>query len=255
MTTAYQPPTNLRAKIERKLLPFQARRNLPVNLTRPIVSFTFDDFPRSALKNGARVLEARNWRASFYVACGLAGTTNHHGKNFAAKDVRELFENGHEIAGHTYSHVDCTTLSMDAVALEISRNRDALKKIGIKAAPEHFAYPYGSASPQLKRFLSGRFKSMRGIAPGVHHKTADLNGLKSTPLFSGERVAQALALIESLKRKPGWLTLFAHDIRPSPSPWGCTPHEFLSVVRAVENTGAQVMPIGEALAHLEAVRE
>ena len=92
---------------------------------------------------------------------------------------------------------------------------------------------------------------MRGVTPGVHIGKADLNALKSTPLYSGNAVKDALQMIEGLKARPGWLVLFAHDIQDSPSEWGCTPSEFKSIVQAVKQCGAEVLTIGEALKLLE----
>ncbi|HHL42972.1 MAG TPA: polysaccharide deacetylase [Hellea balneolensis] len=255
MGMPYQPNRSLRMKLARKLLPFQAQRPLKFHLERPIVSFTFDDFARSAISNGARVLEQENWRGTFYVSAGLKGVTNHHGENFNTQDILTLQAQGHEIAGHTYSHVDCTTLNMDHVRDEISKNHKALRAMGVTGTLDHFAFPYGAANPVLKKSLAKQFKSLRGIRPGVHHTQADLNGLKSAPLFSGAKLDYALELIEGLKSRPAWLTLFAHDICDNPSEWGCTPNEFSRVVQQVKDTGADVLTIGKAITFLENTHE
>jgi len=251
MNAPYQPSSALGAKIARKLLPFRARRDVRLNLNRSVISFTFDDFPLSAIENGANLLEAEGWRATFYVAAGLARTTNHHGLHFRASDLIGLQNKGHEIAGHTFTHADCTQLTSDQVMAEISKNKAALKQMGVTGEIEHFAYPFGGATAELKKKLASEYKSLRGITPGIHYKAADLSGLKSTPIFSGDKLMQALALIEQLKRKPGWLTFFAHDICDAPSAWGCTPAEFHRVVKAAKNSGAHVLPIGPALKKME----
>ena len=62
---------------------------------------------------------------------------------------------------------------------------------------------------------------------------------------------QALKLIKDLKSKPGWLTLFAHDIRDTPSEWGCTPEEFKTVLAAVKQSGAIVLPVHQAISLIE----
>ena len=252
MNMPYQPSTSLGAKVARRLLPFQARRELSFTIERPIVSFTFDDFPRSAIKNGANVLTRQGWKGTFYVAAGLQGLTNHHGKNFSVRDLEYLQKMGHEIAGHTFGHMDCQSLPVSEVLADIDRNQAMLKSMGIEGGSEHFAFPYGAASPALKRGLAARFKSLRGIAPGVHRGKVDLNGLKSAPIFSGDKLHQAVDLIEGLKKRPGWLTLFTHDIREDHSEWGCTPMEFSYVIKAVQDSGALVLPVGEAIKHLEA---
>lgn len=248
---AYQPSTSLGAKISRKLLPLQSRRNLRFKLERPIVSFTFDDFPRSALTNGASMLEAQNWHATFYVAAGMMGIENHHGKSFSEADLAIVQKNGHEIAGHTFSHLDCATSTPAQVTTEIARNNTALKALGLSAPIEHFAWPYGTATAGHKSALGTHFKSMRGVCSGVMHNRADLNCLKSTPLFSGEALEPAIKQVASLIQRPGWLIFFTHDVRDNPSEWGITPKDLKKTIAAVKNSGAEVLPVGQALEKLE----
>lgn len=252
MNMPYQPSTSLRAKINRKMLPLRARRDIHFTLDKPIVSFTFDDFPRSAVANGSDVLEKQGWLATFYVAAGLMEIDNHHGPHFSSQDILGLVKRGHEIAGHTYTHVDCDHLTYGQTLAEIEKNKTALRAMGYDGNIDHFAYPFGAANAELKHGLQSMFKTMRGVTPGVHIDKADLNALKSTPLYSGAQTEEALQLIRGLKAKPGWLTLFAHDIQDTPSEWGCTPKEFETVVQAVKESGAHVLPIGAALEFLEA---
>jgi len=247
----YEPPKGLTAKIARRLVPYQAKRVLKFRLTRPIVSFTFDDFPRSAISHGAVPLEQEGWKATFYVASALRDVTNHHGLHFAADDLPFLQSRGHEIGGHSFSHVDFSNLTPAAQISEINRNKNSLHDMGVKGVISNFAYPYGGVTVAAKRTLANQYKSLRGIRPGAHCGSADLNGLKSAPVFTGPKMAKTLDLIKSLKHKPAWLTLFAHDIRDTPSEWGCTPDEFKIVMAAVKQSGAIVLPIGQAISLVE----
>lgn len=52
----------------------RSRRLLETDV--PLVSFTFDDVPDSALGAGAAVLEKYEARGTFYIAGGLAGRWN-----------------------------------------------------------------------------------------------------------------------------------------------------------------------------------
>ena len=45
---------------------------LDTHLEEPVVSFTFDDFPRSALTVGGRVLRAHGWAGTYFTA-GVSG--------------------------------------------------------------------------------------------------------------------------------------------------------------------------------------
>jgi len=229
----------------------RARRDIRISLKRPIVSFTFDDFPRSALYEGADMLAKHNWLATFYVAAGLAGVHNHHGQSFTDTDLLYLQTKGHEIAGHTYSHLDCGQSDEQQVLTEIERNKIALREMGVKKPIEHFAWPYGTTNIASKTALQSHFKTMRGVTSGVNRGRADLNCLKSTPLYSGVKLDHAVSLIEGLEKRPGWLILFTHDVRENPSEWGLTPAEFLGIIDAVKTSGASVLPVGKALETVE----
>ncbi len=252
MNAPYQPSMSFSAKVSRKLLPMRARRHIRIAPNRPIVSFTFDDFPRSALYEGADMLAKHNWQATFYVAAGLAGVRNHHGQSFTDTDLKHLQTKGHEIAGHTYSHLDCGQSDEQQLLAEIEQNKSALREMGAKKPIEHFAWPYGTTNTANKTLLAKHFKSMRGVTPGVNRGRADLNCLKSTPLYSGAKLDYATNLIEGLEKRPGWLILFTHDVRETPSKWGLTPAEFLGIIDAVKTSGASVLPVGKALERVEA---
>ena len=193
------------------------------------------------------MLAKHKWRATFYVAAGLAGVQNHHGQSFDKTDLAGLQAKSHEIAGHTYSHLDCGQSTQKQVLAEIARNNVALTAMGVKSPIEHFAWPYGTTNIGNKTALAGHFKSMRGVMSGVNRGRADLNCLKSAPLFSGAKLNHTLGLIEGLKKRPGWLILFTHDVRDNPSEWGVTTKEFLETIAAVKASGALVLPVGEAL--------
>ncbi len=70
----------------------------------PIVSFTFDDIPKSAATTGARLLEDHDARGTFYVSGGLVGTASSDWAAADAQDIVELHRHGHEIGCHTFSH-------------------------------------------------------------------------------------------------------------------------------------------------------
>jgi len=227
------------------------RRLLPINLDQPLISFTFDDFPKSAITNGAKTLENEGWRGTYYTSAGLAETENHHGKHFNAQDLRDLEARGHEIAGHTHSHIDLTGLSVSEALAETHANYDALKSMGVQGEIKNFAYPYGEASGRMKKALSEKFTSMRGIQDGAHYGSADLNELKSQAIDTKPNFDKALNIINGFNARPGWLVLFTHDITENPSEWGCTPDKFLQIVSAVKASGADVLTVSEALTYLQ----
>ena len=95
------------ARLVREIGGFLCTRPAKVDWPGGVVSFTFDDFPRSAWVNGGAILEKYDRRGTYYTAMGMAGTANNLGPLFDLDDLRAAHAHGHEIACHTYHHRDC----------------------------------------------------------------------------------------------------------------------------------------------------
>jgi len=246
MMKAYAPSNTLADKVSRRLRPLRNTRVIAVNLDTPLVSISFDDFPITAITHGSDVMEQYGWRATFYTCAGLEGITNHHGPHFTAEHLRALDAKGHEIAGHTLDHLDCSTLPNAAVLSQIVKNKTRLHEMGVTQSIDGFAYPFGAASAPLKKLLSQKFDAIRGIQTGAHKRRADLNELRSCGVYS-RTIDSVIERINALPASPAWLTLFTHDICETPSPWGCTPSEFIRVLDAIAASRAQVLPVRDAV--------
>lgn len=244
---AYIPASGLKGKLSRVAARLLERDPIRIEPDRFVVSFTFDDFPRSAVENGAPELEKRGWRGTWYAAAGFAGQHNHHGALLESEDLDRLVRSGHEIGCHTQNHIDLGQASASLISREIENNRAALDQLGHRQTLSAFAYPYGEASPLTKRMLSGQFETLRGVRPGINRSGDDRHLLKSVGIDGGAAgIQRVLEFIEEGREKPGWLILFAHDIQDSPTEWGCSPDDFQRVCEAVETSGAIVLPVTEA---------
>jgi len=247
-------PGGLRSKLTRQMSRFMARRPLALDLDHGIVTFTFDDFPKSAATTGARMLEDRDWRGTYYACAGYAGGETHHGAMFDAGDLQRLSAAGHEIACHTYEHLDCGQATPETARASVAKNARALAAMGLTTPMTQFAFPYGEVTPAVKASLGEHFAALRGIRAEVNRGQADLNLLSAVPLDGGEAgITRACEAAESLTQSPGWLIFYAHDVQDSPTTWGCTPDEFDRVLQAVARSGARVMTMDAALAELTQV--
>jgi len=247
--SAYEPSRSLPARIRRKIIPLLGQRNIGVGFDRPVVSFTFDDVPASVMDHALPVLERESWCATLYVATGLIGAYNHHGRMMGAPEIRHAAARGHEIGAHSHRHIDYGTANASLIEEDMSMASGILAEVGVRGATS-FAWPYGEASLPAKRQLETRYSSLRGTRHVTHRETADLNQLGSYRLFSGHYFEELHTAIGELGRNPGWLTLFTHDVRESASEWGCTPGEFLAIVEAVKRAGAIVLPVGDVVKSL-----
>lgn len=250
MTGIYSPTRALPVRVHRRLVPFRAKRSLAIKLDNPIVSLTFDDCPKSVIETAIPAIEDEGWQASLYVAMGLCGTTNHLGLHMSEGDVKAAYANGHEIGGHTLNHINVATVSSSNFKEEIEKNQTKLVELGIPAS-QTFAYPYGETNLAAKNYVTETFSGARGIRGHVHRSSVDLNQIGSKCLYSGQHFENLLREISTLRQNPGWMTIYTHDVRDNPSPFGCTPGEFLQVVSTIKSSGAQVMPVASAINFLQ----
>jgi len=66
------------------------KNEVELKLDKPIISFTFDDFPKTAFTHGAKILEKNNVKGTFYLAFGLANTVYEIGEAFSENDVKVM---------------------------------------------------------------------------------------------------------------------------------------------------------------------
>jgi peptidoglycan/xylan/chitin deacetylase (PgdA/CDA1 family) len=240
----------LAARLVREIGGFLCTRPAKVNWPGGVVSFTFDDFPRSAWVNGGAILEKYDRRGTYYTAMGIAGTENNLGPMFDLDDLRAAHARGHEIACHTYHHRDCGRLTPSDIADEIDRNAAALAQALSAPAIDNFAYPFGGVSLSAKSKLATRFLSCRGTGRGLNQGTVDLADLFSISIYSHnfdrERLCQ---LIDDAQAGSGWVIFYTHDVADEPSPFGCTPAQFQSIV-AYAAGNVSVLPVRDVLAGL-----
>jgi peptidoglycan/xylan/chitin deacetylase (PgdA/CDA1 family) len=214
----------------------------------PMVSFTFDDTPKSAATVGGEILDAYDARATFYVAGSLVDQWSGHWDGISADEIVELHRKGHEIACHTFSHARTPDLDAAALAAEIENNRRYLLALDPSIQIRNFAYPYGLGSVSHKRRLRKVFRSSRGIIPGVNSGTVDLQFLRATPLVDLhiDRDGIDRAFDEAIA-KNGWLIFYSHDVAPSPSPYGCSPSLLRHALEAASQRQIRVLSVADAL--------
>jgi len=217
---------------------------------KPASKFSDKIKPLSAINGGIKPLEREGWQATVYIACGLFKITNHLGLHMSGPDVKALHNSGHEIGDHSFNHIDGMQTPLTEFWADIDRNQNTLSRLNLPPSTS-FAYPYGETTAALKHTLGMRFTGLRGIHSGVERGKCDLNQIRSSRLYADESFNGLLGQINSLKKTPGWLTIFTHDIRDNPSDFGCTSEQFEIVIKAVKDSGAQVVPITTAIENLK----
>lgn len=247
MTIAeYSPPRDVLSKVQRRLTQWRPARPERLRFAEPILSITFDDFPASAAREGARILESHGARGTYYAAAGLAQQDGPCGRNFAPADIARLAAAGHEIGCHTFDHADCARRNVFDTLQDLAANRDAIMRMGAPFPRSH-AFPYGETTSRMKSNLPPRFASARGVLRGLNVGDTDLTQLRAYPLFGDNALVAAHAALARAAKRKAWMIGFTHDVSGTPSPYGTSSADLDALLRAAKAIGFTILPVTAAL--------
>lgn len=252
--------SELRARVANKcrrvLVQACARQEFALPNDRAYISFTFDDFPRSAYVNGGRILREHDARGTYYVSMHMLGEETPLGVIASREDLRALVAEGHEVGCHTFGHLDATLVSVEEFRRSVEKNQQAFQELVPGGQLRSFAYPFDGPRLAVKRALSGRFVSCRGGGQTFNRGVVDLALLKSYFIDrrAGKSPDEIAKLIADNTAARGWLIFSTHDVTDRPSPYGCSPELFEQVVRLARQSGARVLSVSDVCGELGVTR-
>ena len=238
----------LQGKYRRTLSAALCRRPVKMQNTAPLISFTFDDFPRSALEVGGKILRAHGVAGTYYVSLGLLNRDEPTGRICSSMDLTDVLAQGHELGCHTFGHCDAWETESRSFEESILANRLALKQIVPKANFVTMSYPINTPRPDAKRRTGRHFVGCRGGGQRYNLGTVDLNYLQAFFLEqSRDAPAMIWEMINRNRADGGWLIFATHDVSVQPTRFGCTPRFFEEVVSRAVGSGTTVLPVAQAL--------
>jgi peptidoglycan/xylan/chitin deacetylase (PgdA/CDA1 family) len=225
----------------------QAMRN-----TKPLISFTFDDVPRSSCTRGRQILEGFGLRASYYLSMSLMDSVYSIGAAFSRTDLEQLIAGGHEIGSHTFGHLDAWNTKAAVFEASIHENQRKLDEIHPGLGFKTFSYPIRTPHPRIKKKAGKLHLCCRGGGQTYNTRTVDLNLLKSYFVDARNRDDPDVIkkIIQESCERGGWLIFSTHDIDEHPSPYGCTPRALEDLVSYAHRSGSDILPVCEACGRL-----
>ncbi|MER5318544.1 polysaccharide deacetylase family protein [Streptosporangium roseum] len=115
----------------------------PPKKVTTVVSLTFDDGDATHTAT-ARMLEKRGMRGTFYINTDTIGRD----AKLTRRELAAIAKAGHEIGGHTLTHIRLTELTRSEQRTQICDDRRALVAWGYR--PTTLAYPFGSVDADAK---------------------------------------------------------------------------------------------------------
>ena len=212
----------------------------------PIISFTFDDFPRTAYHIGGDILRTHGVRGTYYAALGLVGTLEPVGEISSREDLMNVVADGHELGCHTFGHCHSWDTAPAAFERSIVDNARRLSEWLPKASFKTFAYPLSGPRPNTKRRAATHFSCCR--AGGQIYNAAEVDrGLVSAYFLEQAKDPDSVKrMIDRNSDACGWLIFATHDVCETASRWGCSPGFLEDIVHYASGSGAAVLPVGEA---------
>ena len=247
----HRADATLKGKLRRRLVRLAHRRAAVRTAARPLLSFSFDDAPASAFREGAPILEAHGMRATYFVCAGLDGLSGPMGDYGTRADIASAHGAGHEIADHTFSHMDVGVADGASVASDLDRNATTLAGWGLPT-PATFAYPFGDVGFASKRVAGGRFALARGLHHGIVQAGTDLAQAPAVGVEGDDGEALAHQWLERLSQGGGWLILFSHAVTDAPPPFGMSKAALAGLATAAKERGFEVVTVAEGARRVSA---
>ena len=237
----------IRYRLRRDLCKWLGRRRVRLQASTPLVSFTFDDFPISALVTGGEILRQHGVLGTYYASLGLMGTDAPTGRIFEAGDIERLVAEGHELGCHTYSHCHAWETQPGVFEQSSIENQRALDGISPGTQFRSMSYPISCARPQTKRRAQKHFACCRGAGQSFNVGSTDLNYLNAFFLEQSRDDFGAIQrMIDDNVLARGWLIFATHDVCRNPTAFGCTADLLSKVVGYAVQSGATILPVFQA---------
>ena len=177
-------PMKLSQRIEQRLASHVPVKPFHMRGTQGVISFTFDDVPRTALTVGGQILNRYGAGGTYYVSGSLTGQKEEGLDCHVLEDIKAAVRDGHEVGSHGYSHVRYSELTDSEIDEDLERNTRFLGDALGRGAPHQLLYPFGASRLRTKRRLASNFVTARGIRNGINRRMCDLSDLRAHPIFS-----------------------------------------------------------------------
>lgn len=213
-----------------------------------VVCISFDDADATVYEYAFPILEQYGYRATVFVNSGTVGIPG----IVTWKQLENLKQNYHwEIGGHTYNHVDLTSLTVEQAENEISMDLDSLSAHGL--APVTFALPFGHSPCEYYDTILKYYKNIRTINNITMVNPINrsiLGSFANSSLNADERLIDRV--LQGMLEKENLIILRFHMINPNLEGQSnnCTPATFLKFVQKLHSLDVIVLPINEAVDYL-----
>jgi peptidoglycan/xylan/chitin deacetylase (PgdA/CDA1 family) len=218
-----------------------------ITFRNTVVSLTFDDGDVDNYSVRS-VLTENNMHATFYI---VSGFTNSNGYMTDAQ-LRDLYNDGNEIGGHTLSHIKLTDVRGADLKREVCQDRSNLLAYGFKVTS--FAYPFGYYDDEAKQaVMDCGYGNARGVSGGPETiQPANAYVLRAMPyIVSDTRFPKMVRYVTEVEKNGGgWVIFVFHHVCDGCDQYAIKPEifsEFVQWLGAQQPNGLVVKTVGEVM--------
>jgi peptidoglycan/xylan/chitin deacetylase (PgdA/CDA1 family) len=210
--------------------------------TQGMVTFSFDDGFQSIYQNGIPILNAAGIKSTQGIATRLLATPGYMG----AAEMKAMAAQGHEIAAHTQTHADLTTIPLAQARTEIQGSRSDIAFHGITA--RSFIYPFGSFNQTvITEVQNAGFSGARGVETGFNTPTSNRWQLKDQHITAGVPFSTVRGWIDTAVANKQWVILEMHRQVANGTEYSNDPALLQAVVNYVKANNIKTVTLGEGI--------
>jgi peptidoglycan/xylan/chitin deacetylase (PgdA/CDA1 family) len=252
-----------RVSAERRATPlpaFQVRsadagKPAPVLFSQPLLSVSFDDGWESVYTQAMPILQRDGIRTTQYVLSGTESDPLY----MSWAQIGAMQKAGHEIACHSVSHPDLTTLTDHDIMSQLNGCKDTLSKR--YGAIPNFASPYGAETGHTVNLISKVFGSQRNtngdLSDGIDDSDVNVAANFSRYDIMGVTVKQdtTIAQLEQLlayaKAHNAWVVLTYHQADDQNSKYALDIAHMQQQLDYLSKSNIRIVTVNQALASLD----
>ena len=216
----------------------------------PIVTITFDDGWESAYSIGLPVMQQYGITSTQYILAGEFDNMTH----LSETQVKSFQKYGHEIASHTISHPNLTTLNAEQLYQEVVESKKMLEaKFG---TIRDFASPLGAHNDTTTNLVRQHYRSQRNTAADPQTVgDEDVNTRENFQRYDiiaytvrrDTTVNDINRLVDYAIKRKAWVVLTYHQLVDDGSEFAVTQSDFESQMKALFKKPIRSVPMGAVL--------
>ena len=177
-----------------------------------LISFAFDDGYESIYSKAFPIFQEYKLPASVFVITGKINKRDH----LTLEQMKELTQEGWEIASHGVTHTPLTELTPEKIRYELETSKITLEKWGFQVSG--FASPFGRYNKEILAQIQSLYNYHRSSSLGINPLPLFKEGLGSRwelyyiEVVNDMQPEEIITQIQKVNQLGGWAILTFHKI-------------------------------------------